>query len=221
LQERGRFSEALAELERGHELGSRQIDWRQPSDEWVKEARRLVALEAKLPAFLRGEAEPADTTDRLDLAEVCNRKQLYAAAARYWREAFAADPKLADDMVKRNRYNAACIAALAATDQGKDDPPPDETARNQWRAQALDWLRADLARWTRLIESDEPADRDRARQALQHWRHDSDLAGIRDEASLAKLSEEERKPCLSLWVDVNALLSRARGEPPPPPPPPP
>src|SRR5205823_4713268 len=60
LQTQGRFAESLAEFERGHELGSKQPGWRYPSTQWVEQARRLAELEKKLPALLRGEAQPAD-----------------------------------------------------------------------------------------------------------------------------------------------------------------
>ena len=45
---------------------------------------------------------------------------------------------------------------------------------------------------------------------LLHWQNDGDLAGIRDEAALAKLPEAERKEWQGLWGDVKALLERAQ-----------
>ena len=45
---------------------------------------------------------------------------------------------------------------------------------------------------------------------LLHWQIDGDLAGIRDEAALAKLLEAERKAWQRLWGDVKALLERAQ-----------
>ena len=47
---------------------------------------------------------------------------------------------------------------------------------------------------------------------LQHWQNDIDLAGIRDEAALAKLPEAERKEWQGLWEDVKALLERAQSK---------
>ena len=46
---------------------------------------------------------------------------------------------------------------------------------------------------------------------LQHWKADTDLAGIRDEKELAKLPEEERADFQQLWKDVDQLLTRAAG----------
>ena len=44
---------------------------------------------------------------------------------------------------------------------------------------------------------------------MRHWQKDTDLAGIRDAAALAKLPAEEQKACTQLWADVAALLKKA------------
>jgi hypothetical protein len=36
------------------------------------------------------------------------------------------------------------------------------------------------------------------------------LAGLRDEAALAKLPEDEQEACRALWAEVDALLTKAR-----------
>jgi len=46
-------------------------------------------------------------------------------------------------------------------------------------------------------------------QALRHWQKDTDLAGIRDKAALAKLPAQEQKAFTQLWADVAALLKKA------------
>jgi tetratricopeptide (TPR) repeat protein len=75
-----------------------------------------------------------------------------AAAARFAAEAFAARPKLADDLRFPNRRNAACSAALAGCGQGQDAAKLDDAERARLRRQALDWLRADLAAWGALLD---------------------------------------------------------------------
>lgn len=47
LQDVGKLPEALKELRRGHELGSKRPEWRYPSGEWVQECERLIALEQR------------------------------------------------------------------------------------------------------------------------------------------------------------------------------
>jgi len=78
------------------------------------------------------------------------------------------------------------------------------------RQQALDWLRADLIAWTKVLESAKPEARATVRQTLQHWQKDPDLAGLRDQAALDKLPAAERDAWQRLWADVGALLQRAQ-----------
>ena len=115
-------------------------------------------------------------------------------------------------MQVQHRYNAACAAALAGCGQGKDDPPLDDAARTRWRKQAIDWLKADLAAWSKILESGPPQARPFIAQTLQHWKADPDLAGLRDPAALDKLPEDEQNACRALWKDVDALLARAGGD---------
>ena len=46
-----------------------------------------------------------------------------------------------------------------------------------------------------------------------HWQQDTDLAGLRDAAALAKLPADQQKACTQLWADVAALLKRAQEKP--------
>lgn len=43
-------------------------------------------------------------------------------------------------------------------------------------------------------------------------RVNSDLSGLRDAASLAKLPEAEQTACRALWAEVEALLKKAEGK---------
>ena len=151
LRARGDFAGSLALLRRGHELGSKQPGWPHPSAKWVAEAERRAALAERLTVVLKGESPPKDNAERLDLARMCSDTRRFAAAARLSAEAMEIDPKLGEDrspcrIIRHTatRHNATCYAALAAVGQGEDDPRPDEAARNRLRAQARDWLRADL-----------------------------------------------------------------------------
>jgi tetratricopeptide (TPR) repeat protein/tRNA A-37 threonylcarbamoyl transferase component Bud32 len=209
LSRQGKFREALEATERGHELGSRRPDWSIASEPMVREARRLVDLEAKITAVLHGQAKPTDNAERLTLARVCYTKGLHAASTRFYEEAFAEQPALAGDLSQGHRYKAACGASLAGTRSGKDDPPPDSAARVKLREKALGWLRADVAAWSKVLDGNEPARKRHAAGILALWQKDSDLACIRDEAALAKFSEAERKAFRVLWADVESLRKRA------------
>jgi len=210
LQQQGKFREALAEFSQGHMLGSKRTGWPYPSDQWVRRAERMVALESRLPAMLRGDDKPKDGADALDFAYLANQTKHFDLSARLFFDALQADPKLAEDMKTGNRYNAACAAALAAAGKGVEKPPLDEKATTRWRSQALAWLKADLAHWSKQAEIGTPQVKTAVNQALQHWKVDTDLAGIRDDEALKTLAEEERKTCRTLWADVDKVLAGAK-----------
>jgi tetratricopeptide (TPR) repeat protein len=210
LGRQSHFAESLAALERGHELGSKRPGWSYPSAAWVRQAERQVALEVKLPAFLKGKFQPSDTAERLGLIGVCQAKKLHAAAARLSADAFAAEPNLADDPTAGLRYNAACSAALAAAGQGEDAGKLDDKERSRLRKQALDWLKADLAVYAKRLQSGSRIARRLVTQQMQHWQKDTDLTGIRDTAALAKLPADEQKAFALLWADVAGLLKKAQ-----------
>jgi serine/threonine-protein kinase len=207
----GRFDEALKELRRGHALGSqRGADWPYPSDWWVKRAELMSEWDRKLPAVLEGSLKPAPA-ERLVAAELCQfRHGRYAAAARLYAEAFAGDPKLADDLRRRHRYNAACAAALAASGQGKDADRIDPEGRAGLRLQALGWLQSDFERLSLEANSDDPRVRLRVRGTLGRWMSDPDLAGLRDPEAIARLPEPERDAWQRLWAEVRRQVMLAQ-----------
>jgi serine/threonine-protein kinase len=206
LQQQGQLALALVSLKRAHQLGSPDPAWPYPSARWVGEVEYLVKIEARLPAFLRGEAPPTDNTERLGLARLCHdgKRRLHRTAAHLFAEAFAAQAALADDVRAGHRSEAARAAALAGCGQG-EDAVPDGPERARWRQQSLEWMRAELAAYTRLVESGKSEDRLLVRMRLQPWNHSPGLAGLRD----AAVPEPERDGWRRLWADVTALLGRA------------
>lgn len=173
---------------------------------------RWLELDKQLPALLAGKAKPSSPQEQIELALLCaSYKERYRTAVGFFSDAFAADPKLATDLRTQHRYNAACAAALAAAGKGADAGKLDDQERARLRKLALDWLRADLKAYTLLAEN--PKDRPAVRQRLSHWREDTDLIGVRDEKSLAALTETERKEWRGLWADVADLLKKVDAKP--------
>jgi serine/threonine-protein kinase len=211
LLRQGRFAEARAPTHRCLELLPENHPLRGGVTRQLRECERFLALDLKLPGLLRGEAKPADAAERLDLAELCLRyKRLHAASARFYAEAFAEQPRLADDLRSWHRYSAACAAALAAAGRGTDADRLDGKERARLRRQALGWLRADLAAWAR--EGDKaPQARPAVQRTLRHWQKDPDLAGLRDPGPLALLPQAERRAWRQFWAEVAALLRRTPG----------
>jgi tetratricopeptide (TPR) repeat protein/tRNA A-37 threonylcarbamoyl transferase component Bud32 len=171
--------------------------------------QRLALLDDKLPALLEGTEKPASAAERLELRELCHVKKLYAAAARFSRDAFVAEPKLAEDVAAGTRYYAACAAALAGCGQGKDAAALDDAERARWRLQALEWLRLDLAWRGKALEGGKAQSRALVRSKMQHWRNDDAFAGVRGKDALARIPAEERKEWERLWAAVDALIRRA------------
>jgi tetratricopeptide (TPR) repeat protein len=169
----------------------------------------MAAVDARLKAIVKGEQQPKDVGERLQLAQRAHELTRYAASARLWQEAFKAEPRLGDDRRAGHRYNAACAAALAGCGQGKDDPPPSADQKVQLRRQAFDWLTTDLGAWAKELQTANKDERSGVVKSLEHWQQDPDLAGIRDDAALAKLAEAERAAIRKLWGEVDALLKKA------------
>jgi tetratricopeptide (TPR) repeat protein len=212
LRQQGKFRQALEELRRGHELGSKRPGWPYPSAEWVRRCERLVELDEKLPSFLEGKATPASAAECTELAQFCYNQRRHRAAVRFYDKAFAAEPKLADDLSTWHRYNAACAAALAGCGAGTDADKLDEKEKARLRGQALGWLRADLAVWTKELAKNTPEADTAVRAMKQHWQADLDLAGVRGPEALAKQPEAERQRWQQLWDEVANMLARALGK---------
>jgi serine/threonine-protein kinase len=209
LRTLGRLPEAVAALRKARDLAKASPRMLKSIERDLNTVERQAALVARLPAVLRGEEKPKDAAERLEFGFLCHSLRRFSTAASLIAEAFQADPKLAVDTKARNRYNAACAAALAASGRGKDEPPLNEVARARWRKEAIEWLKAHLAYWTKQVETGPPQARPAVAQTLQHWKVDPDLAGIRDNAALAKLPEDERKAGQALWEEVERVAQRA------------
>jgi tetratricopeptide (TPR) repeat protein len=207
LLARGRWAEARAATRRCLGLLPPRHPLRAPVTQLLQQSERMLALEARLPAVLAGKDRPAGTAECLQFAHLCQVTKRYTVAARLYADAFAADPKLAEDLRAAHRYNAACCAARAAG-QGADAPKPEDKERARLRGQALGWLRADLALRQKQADSAKAEERAAAQRTLRHWQQAPDLAGVRDKQALAKLAAEERAEWEKLWAEVADLLRR-------------
>jgi WD40 repeat protein/serine/threonine protein kinase len=162
-------------------------------------------IERKIAAGLTNNAE------RLQFAQLAYDHRLFGVAARLWAEALSSDPKLGDDRQSQHRFKAARAACMAVSGAG-DEPALDDAAKAKLRTQALDWLKAELNAWGQLLESGPVQDREVVLLQLNGWKHDSELAGIRDTAALAKLPADEQKTFTTFWADAAALLKTAYGK---------
>jgi serine/threonine protein kinase/Flp pilus assembly protein TadD len=197
--------------------------------------RLAVKLKQRVDALLQRPAAPAYPTEPLSLAEFCQRYRHYPAAVRLYVVALAAQPSVAEDLAKGHCYHAACAAALAAAGQGQNAAPLTAHDQAQLRRQALDWLRAELKRLTQTVaayqaatkektpslasplqqlagQADKPGPADLLRvcDRLQRCLTDPDLASLRADKELVKLSKPEQQDWRAFWTDVRALAKQAR-----------
>ncbi len=169
-----------------------------------------MTLDARLPLILRGAEKPANAAEQIEFAQVCLLEKRYAAAARLYGDAFRAEPKLVEAVSAGTRYDAARAAALAGCFPGKDADTLDDKERARWRRQALEWLRQDLTWWGKALDNGNSQTRADVRWRMRYWQTDSHLAGLREPSALEVLSLDERKECLALWQEVEAMLGRVQ-----------
>jgi serine/threonine-protein kinase len=208
LMQLARFKEAADSFDRAVQLLPANSPRRGLVGRWRLQCQRYAALDARLSLILKGTEKPANASEQIQLARLCILKKHYAAAASFSRDAFTAEPKLAE-VAPGARYNASCAGARAGCGQGKDANTLDDQERTRWRRQALEWLRQDLTRWGKLVDKGNAQTMTQVRQTMRHWQTDGDLAGVRAKDALARLPDKERKQWEQLWAEVDALVRRA------------
>lgn len=204
----GRFGEAQPAIRRGLEILPFHDPMHALAAQSLERCDRMLQLEGRVSAIIQGDAGPDDAAECIQVAVLLLKKQRYAAAARFYADAFAAAPLLADDMRFGNRYDAACAAILAGCGRGDDAADLAEAQRARWRDQARQWLRAELNGMARGLEGGSAADRELVKQTLAHWRADPDLAALREPELLDTLPSPERDECNAIWTDAEILAKR-------------
>jgi Flp pilus assembly protein TadD len=212
LQAKGDLDGAIAEYQAWSKLNPKNDRART----FLARARQMRELLPRLEDVLSRKDRPKNAAEAVALAQLCYEpfQARYAAATRLYGEAFAADPKLAEDVNADTRYAAACAAALAGCGKGKDAVSQDEAARALLRGQAMAWLRADLAARRRLLKSKET--RQPAAARLSQWLGDPDFVGVRPGPRQFMMPAAERAAWEALWADVRATLADPRKAAPPP-----
>jgi Flp pilus assembly protein TadD len=233
LRRKGQYPEALASFQRVQEVGrqmtatdlqgrgwkpslQRSLEQSAASSvtlQWVHEVEQMIALAPKLEALVQVRAQPADAAERFTLARMCADREWYAAAARFWADAFTTDPERASDLQAELHYCAARAAALAAAGKTKDTPPSDEAARAKLRQQARDWLLADLAAYAKCLDGKDRQAPGLVLNRVAPWKYDPQLASLRDPDAVAKLPAEEQEACRRLWTEVEAVLQKTQEKP--------
>jgi tetratricopeptide (TPR) repeat protein len=181
----------------------------------IADLERWQALMPRLDAVAAGEAEPAGAAEAAEFSLLCRQPFLrrYAASARLYAKACAADPKYANEPSTSRRYGAARCAALAGCGEGTD-APAEAHNRAALRGQALAWLETNLKLLTRRLASGAPGGRKSVVDNLSAQLTEKDLAGVRPGAVRVGWSPTEAAAWDGYWSNVRALLARAKEGPP-------
>jgi tetratricopeptide (TPR) repeat protein/tRNA A-37 threonylcarbamoyl transferase component Bud32 len=238
LFQQGDFTKAQVAIQRALQLLRTVDPLRVLVQKLLQDCQQNLQREHRARELAQGQAPPHDAAELWHLAQFCRRYQRPYTAARLYTAAFAAQPTLAEDLAKGQRYQAACAAALAVLGQATFDQDAHQLTaadKAKLRRQALDWLRADVKLLTKTLaafkaatkegtqppasppekladQSQRPAPADLLLvcDRLQRWQTDPDLASLREDKELAKLPETEQKDWRRLWDEVRALDKQAR-----------
>ncbi len=111
-----------------------------------------------------------------------------------------------EDLEAAHRYRAARASAMAGAGKGQYPPPLDEHAKARCRQQALGWLQAGLTVRTKQLESRSRQAENEVSGALQGWKLDLELAGVREDEAVSGLPQPEQKACRALRAEVDKVL---------------
>ena len=147
----GRFRDALAatrrcldRLPQGHELHANVVAQ-------LKRRERLIALEGRLPAVLKGEAKPADMSETLEFAELCGILGGVVSAARLYGLALATSPQLAGDLPPSTAIGPPALRRLPAATAATGPLSAEQSGRAGASEHASGFGRRSLSgrwRWT-------------------------------------------------------------------------
>jgi WD40 repeat protein/Tfp pilus assembly protein PilF len=119
LRDQGRFAEALTELRRGHELGAKRTDWRNPSADWVRQLEALLEIDRRLEAIVRGQTEGIAPEDLLAYALIRQQQGQRDEAVKLLEQVVALRPavldyrrRLADSLAEAKDHARLAKAAL-------------------------------------------------------------------------------------------------------------
>jgi tetratricopeptide (TPR) repeat protein len=182
-----------------------------------QQRKRWSELLRRLPEIASGTSQPKNPADALALAQLCQQKfqNRYVLSLKLTIEAFAADPKLADNLAAGHRYNSASAAVQAAAGKDVELKAFDVDEWGYLTGLGLKWLRADLA-----ILSEQAKDQKlwpEVRKRLTAWKSDPNLMAVRDAVWLGVMAQIDRKVWESLWNDVETVLKTVTPEAAPPP----
>jgi serine/threonine protein kinase/Flp pilus assembly protein TadD len=210
LLHRSRFAEALAAYQVGHDLVVAQPEVSLPTEEYVATATRYVKLDAKLLSLLAGDERPRDARETLDFAAICFHKERFEDSVRLYAQAFASDSSLESGGAEfSNAFEASCAAVMAADRLHNVGSTQSSKRASDMLDLAHRWLTRELAHRQTQLQSDAPAHRRWAAEALHRCQDDACLASLRDATRLERLPHAEQERWRTFWQQVAELVGVA------------
>ncbi len=200
----GKFAEAAEAGGRLLASGHADADQHRSMQWLIDDCTRRIALLERLPGLQSGELKAENSTERAYLALYMLSERRDGESAELFARAFEESPELADDILSGYRMAAARAAASAGGPTSDLDPQ----ARSAWRERSRDWLRADIAHWSRTAPTATERLRDEIRRRILQIRAEPRLEPYRDGTYLGSLAEDEREQWTALWRDLDALQYR-------------
>jgi serine/threonine-protein kinase len=208
LLAKGDFEAALTSFRQSRRRSPRS-PFRPPSGDLIRDAEQMIALCAHLPSFLQGQVPTKSRAELIRAARLCQIKEYFTTSAQLWEKILATQPGVVEpELNASRRYTAACAAASAAAGAGKENALPDRATRDHWRGKALEWLEADLAATTVLMDRGSLRERSSSASRLGRWLAATQFAEVRDQAGLAALPEPERHAWNAFWAKVDFAINR-------------
>ena len=124
-------------------------------------------------------------------------------------EARAAAPQIAESLAFHDRHIAARAAILAGSCLADESAALDQAERCHWLERARDWIRDDVAAWTKTFETGSTPERVVVRMTLAKLQIEPEIAWLHKHDRSANLSPAERHKSDTLWSDVAKLFKRA------------
>jgi tetratricopeptide (TPR) repeat protein len=205
-ERRGDYPAALAAHKRAADRRRNALNFNPRHPDAVTALAHKAALTEKGEAVLRGQAK-LDPADRVPFAHLCFVQKKYASAARFFAEAFADQPALADDREAAHRRTASAAAVRAGLGHGPEGKDLPEAERARHRRRAYDWLAGELAGLEKQMAKAPEAEFFAIQDYLRGW--GGDVFDDR-EFDFGALPAGEREQWQRLWERADDLASRAK-----------
>ncbi|MGF1579613.1 MAG: tetratricopeptide repeat protein, partial [Gemmataceae bacterium] len=205
----GKFREAIHWYQTAKDLLPKSHPYHARSERLISKAKHYLHLEKQLSDVL-AKNQKVSFAVQLQLAFLCQGyKKRYRDAVKLYFDIFERNPNIANNLKKRDRYNAACAASMAAALQGVEAKQIDAKERTKLRQQALGWLRSDLAMYSQQWREG-PTSLFATETVLEQWVRDSDLSHVRNKKAIGQFPQDEKQDWRALWSNVKAIQKKIR-----------